>query len=512
MTPINNLKQWFRNGLKPTQEQFWAWMDSYWHKGEKIPQASIEGLDKSLENKAETSAVEAKANKDATGLSDDNVAKWKEALGVGEVPDNMATIDKDGVLGNVHTKEQITELLESSGTNLGNSDLKVPEGEDRELDLTGVDFRFKGVQSAQGDASFNKRPKFKSDGTFGMVEENVVVKEDLMKALTLMSDTEKEALRRASLKTTERYSLGQAVVEGFDFPLLDRSLNYTQYRSIIGVNLFIDNTSNSSAQVKLIKRGSGEEYIINNFETFQTNPSVLTFAITEGMLPVGIYDVKVLHNGVWSIVNSAAALYVQDGIQSHPLPSLTWVLRDKNGALPPAYANGGDGNGVSGDATSLSARMRQTSDLYIAISQVPILTPEEMQRGVMLEFDVDISTDSIALTTFSMGITDNNASINSNLTVGFGKTAGAEISYAPSSVRKTLVSEGKGYSRSIRDKMIWLIKDGLITIYFKSQGRGATQPLDTSKNYYLKLVMSGNPNPAYYWSDMKINLTGKKLI
>ena len=44
MTAIQTLKQWFSNFKKPTQEQFWAWIDSFWHKSEKIPMDSIEGL------------------------------------------------------------------------------------------------------------------------------------------------------------------------------------------------------------------------------------------------------------------------------------------------------------------------------------------------------------------------------------------------------------------------------------------------------------------------------------
>lgn len=42
------LKNWFKTGLIPIQEQFWAWMDSFWHKGESIPQSSIEGLAQTL--------------------------------------------------------------------------------------------------------------------------------------------------------------------------------------------------------------------------------------------------------------------------------------------------------------------------------------------------------------------------------------------------------------------------------------------------------------------------------
>ncbi|UGU15225.1 hypothetical protein LS482_16250 [Sinomicrobium kalidii] len=49
-TALSILKNWFRNGLKPTQEHFWNWLDSFWHKDEKIPTATIDGLDKILED------------------------------------------------------------------------------------------------------------------------------------------------------------------------------------------------------------------------------------------------------------------------------------------------------------------------------------------------------------------------------------------------------------------------------------------------------------------------------
>lgn len=163
-TDKNTLKNWFKTGLKPLQAHFWAWLDSYWHKDEKIPMQNIEGIDTALENKAETTAVDAKANADASGLGDENVAKWKEVLGVGELPENIATIDQNGALGNVHTKEQITELLENSGKNIGNSDMKVPEGVERVLDLTNAKMLFKGLENKKGDASFNRRLKANERG------------------------------------------------------------------------------------------------------------------------------------------------------------------------------------------------------------------------------------------------------------------------------------------------------------------------------------------------------------
>ena len=52
MTAIQTLKQWFSNFKKPTQEQFWAWIDSFWHKSEKIPMDSIEGLESAIQGTA----------------------------------------------------------------------------------------------------------------------------------------------------------------------------------------------------------------------------------------------------------------------------------------------------------------------------------------------------------------------------------------------------------------------------------------------------------------------------
>lgn len=46
MTTKEKLKLYFEKGDYPTQNQFWEWMDSYWHKEEKIPQDSVETFEK----------------------------------------------------------------------------------------------------------------------------------------------------------------------------------------------------------------------------------------------------------------------------------------------------------------------------------------------------------------------------------------------------------------------------------------------------------------------------------
>jgi len=50
MTPKKTLKKWFSNLMKPAQEHFSAWIDSYWHKSEQIPMSNIEGLSRAIEN------------------------------------------------------------------------------------------------------------------------------------------------------------------------------------------------------------------------------------------------------------------------------------------------------------------------------------------------------------------------------------------------------------------------------------------------------------------------------
>ena len=79
-TAINTIKQWFKTGLKPTQDQFWNWMDSFWHKDELIPQKNIEDLSTTLSSKADADQLENKANADASGLTQQQVEEWRKIL------------------------------------------------------------------------------------------------------------------------------------------------------------------------------------------------------------------------------------------------------------------------------------------------------------------------------------------------------------------------------------------------------------------------------------------------
>jgi hypothetical protein len=57
MADKNTIKNWFKTSLKPTQAQFWATWDSFWHKDEKIPITAIDYIENILNAKAEAEVL-----------------------------------------------------------------------------------------------------------------------------------------------------------------------------------------------------------------------------------------------------------------------------------------------------------------------------------------------------------------------------------------------------------------------------------------------------------------------
>lgn len=82
----NVIKGWFKTGLKPLQNQFWAWMDSYWHKDEEIPLSKIENFSSIIDGKASINHTHAQyATNNAESLSIQDIEKWKDKLGVNDI-------------------------------------------------------------------------------------------------------------------------------------------------------------------------------------------------------------------------------------------------------------------------------------------------------------------------------------------------------------------------------------------------------------------------------------------
>lgn len=55
---INTIKTWFQTGDKPTQNQFWDWLDSFVHKNDSIAIGNVTGLNDALGDLASQNSVD----------------------------------------------------------------------------------------------------------------------------------------------------------------------------------------------------------------------------------------------------------------------------------------------------------------------------------------------------------------------------------------------------------------------------------------------------------------------
>ena len=123
-------------------------------------------------------ALTTKAGVDAENLREEDVAKWKQKLGVGgqvELPSNIATIDEGTKQGSVYTKTKVDELIRGSagsGKNIGNADLQVPAGVVRTLNVEGAKLQISGLANKKTDASFSNKLVVNSRGELA-VSDNV---------------------------------------------------------------------------------------------------------------------------------------------------------------------------------------------------------------------------------------------------------------------------------------------------------------------------------------------------
>ena len=382
MTEKNILQNWFVTGAKPTQEQFWAWQESYWHKSEGIPTEKILGLSEVLANKADVEILQHKANLDTSNLTNEYVLAWKKALGVGELPSNIATIDEGAKQGSVYTKTKVDELLENSGKNLSNADLKISEGEVRILDITGAKFQIKGKANANNDASFNRRPVENANGEQRYVEASVLIKRDALNAMQTMSDAEKDAYRLAMRKSNENYSSGAPRVDFF-LPFIVKKEDKLQYISIKGLNLFLP--PNSS--VYLINHSTNEEHFIDYVSTSVQDPTTLVFTFNFKDLPLGEYRLKIVSNGLNNLDKTTFKLV--ESLTNSPIPNLTWQTQSKTGWTqnPETYAResvvkwkvGTNYDEFGGSAHNVNIVV------YGAITNEPIIDKNLMKKNFILK-------------------------------------------------------------------------------------------------------------------------------
>ena len=156
----------------------------------------LSGLIKALYpdgNEKQSTSPSTTSSLNIDSLPPEHITKWKEALGVGELPSNIATIDEGNKQGNTYTKEKVNELLNGSagggnGKNLTNADLQIPAGTVRTLDVTGAKFNIKGLNNKTRDKAFNRRLMVNESGEISYNNEsdiNIAFPVDFKASLTV---------------------------------------------------------------------------------------------------------------------------------------------------------------------------------------------------------------------------------------------------------------------------------------------------------------------------------------
>lgn len=82
------LKAWFRRGMKPLESQFATWIDSFWHKEDSIPMTSIDGLGEALN--ARTISIDA-----ALDDASENPVQNKIVAAALATKENVGKVDVD---------------------------------------------------------------------------------------------------------------------------------------------------------------------------------------------------------------------------------------------------------------------------------------------------------------------------------------------------------------------------------------------------------------------------------
>ncbi|ROH98420.1 SGNH/GDSL hydrolase family protein [Chryseobacterium sp. G0240] len=121
-TPINTILSWFQTGDVPTETQFSNSWISFWHKDERIPIGSVEGLSGVIDEKTDRSVFDSHltnteahnktlAKIDGSNLTESYIESWRDRLRVSILPENVATVDRPGTIGSVFTKQQAADLF-----------------------------------------------------------------------------------------------------------------------------------------------------------------------------------------------------------------------------------------------------------------------------------------------------------------------------------------------------------------------------------------------------------------
>ena len=318
---------------------------------------------------------------------------------------------------------------------------------------------------------------------------------DLTATMANYSDAEKDAWRLAQRKSDETYSLGQPRVDSYVPSIIDNSLNYYQTVTLVGLNLFLNNSSPNSAFVTLcrVKDENGNtlnpingvyatEYPITNFEVYQVNTKLFNIRESFDNWLQGEYSARVVHNGISNIISTSNTLMVRSNIVSQPI-SLTYKILDQDVKT---------GSIAITDSTSPNISLNNNIGFhtYAAQSNEPVATLQEQIDGVALYFkviqgpEINANRDTMSGAALFTLVTQRPIEANDISEISLYKSGVWIVSKPNGSSLDT------GTHNPIDDTLIVMFKDNFIKLILVNIGYVSIMAYSPVGDLYLKALLT----------------------
>lgn len=539
MIDKNTIYSYFQTDDFPTEDQFRATWDSFWHKSESIPMSQITGLNQLFQQTATVAQLNDKANVDGSNI---DVSAYQEKLNITNLiataKEEVKTELLNGAPEAFDTLKEISDWISDDGTaeaailqaiqneatartNADNLLLNKPTatsnstsypyvvGEDGNggsarlpagdlgknffnADLSNTTARnhtmnaavtvntlgnphtLAGLPNKNIDiANFRKIRVQNTSGLDAVVDSKNLLTDGVIS----MSDAEKDAWRLAQRKTGENYSLGAPQVD-FILPKIIKNDDFIQYISIYGLNLLLSMES----EVKLVNTSTNIEYLVNNIQTFASNPQTFVIGYNFNTLPTGTYRLKV-RNGILANIDTTTFTLVSS-LNSQNI-SLDWEVKSSTGTTSPS-------NNLTSNSLDIinesGAGVRQTA------KSSSILSAVQAEGDFMLSFNININRDTYQMSTY-FGIGNANSTLTVNSIPLIGYLNNSRIHY----LLPTSVCLGTGQDNYLKGNVSFIIvKQGALIYMIENVGGDIkTTSYQLLSNYYNELCLYANVGNSY---------------
>ena len=331
----------------------------------------------------------------------------------------------------------------------------------------------------------------------------------LTDGLTSMTDAEKDAWRLAQRKTGENYSTGQPRVDLISPPLIETAKNYIQYVSIIGSNLFINNSISNNSIVTLQRfkdvnnieliTPDPEINITNKVTVIQSLPNIFYIAENFSNYSEGYYRIKITNNGLTNIINDSINLLIKSNFVSESFNNFSI---DSNTTNPNISYNINGNNSieiVSSNASQFGAvKLNKLLDINpnVGLYLKGVFSIRGVANGGMTQL-------------VKVGFGDNQPINNNPLFKTFFQVDGASNLIGINGA--SYISLPAGIIQNY--EFYWIIKNGTATISFPNvPSLKVTIPINNITELYLYISLSSLEIPALSQQYISFSITDIKTI